>query len=91
MLSFFNNRKPRQFNFKPVYHKQEKEGDDEKKFSISENRYTEQMYNKWERIPFSELEKEGKKRLKRISLITGTAILIIWRYWDEIEEILRRI
>lgn len=81
MSFLFKNAKSKQFNFKPVYHKSE---DSLKKFSFSK-----EMYAKYDRVPFSELEKQGKKNTLRFIILTVTFILAAVYFYEKIEAFLR--
>jgi hypothetical protein len=89
MFSFFSNRKPKQFNYKPRYQKQTEDKNIEKRVSFRQRKYSDAMYSRYDRIPFTKLKKEGRKRItiKVIVLVVLLGILIL--YLDRIEEILK--
>lgn len=55
-MTFFGQRKPKQFNFKPVYLKEE-EG--------AERSFYQKMHKQWNRVTYSQLLKEGKRKTTR--------------------------
>jgi hypothetical protein len=69
-MAFFGQRKPKQFNFKPVYLKEdEKIG------------FSEKMHKQWNRISYSELLKDGKKKtIRSLIVILAVAYLSIKIY-----------
>ena len=89
MLSFFSNKKPKQFNYKPRYQKNTEIKSNTKPISFRNKKYSDAMYNRYDRIPFTDLKKEGRKRItiKVIVLVVLLSILIL--YLDRIEEILK--
>lgn len=54
-MLFFNRKKPKQFNYKPMYTKSEQSEND---------LLTNKMYNRWNRAPYDELVKLGNKKIK---------------------------
>ena len=75
-MSFFNNKKPKQFNFKPVYSKNEQNIDQE-----NEGLLSDKMYNRWNRTPYKEVVKNGNKKIKyTIALICVLIYTIITFY-----------
>ena len=89
MLSFFSNRKPKKFNYKPRYQKNKEKRDKEKRVYFNTRKYSDEMYERYDRVPFTSLKREGKKRMmiKIIVLIVLLSILVI--YLDRIEEMLK--
>lgn len=89
MFSFFSNRKPKQFNYKPRYQKDSEDKKNEKRVSFKKKKYSNAMYDRYDRVPFTDLKKEGKKRImiKVIVLVVLLSILIL--YLDKIEEMLK--
>lgn len=72
MFSFFGSKKPKQFNYKPIY--VNKENEDKKDFSFSNQKnYADLMYQRWDRISYKELLDKGKKR----TLTTMIALVFI--------------
>jgi len=86
MSFLFKNTKSKQFNFKPVYLDPENEGVEKQVKRIS---FAKEMYAKWDRIPFSELEKQGKKNALRFVILAATSILAAIYFYDKIEAFLR--
>jgi hypothetical protein len=72
MFSFFGTKKPRQFNYKPVYLKDESEKQEEFSFGKHKN-YSDLMYQRWDRVSYKELLAKGKKR----TLTTMIALVFI--------------
>ncbi|MFT6716050.1 MAG: hypothetical protein ACJA0Q_000679 [Saprospiraceae bacterium] len=71
-MAFFGQRKPKQFNFKPVYLKEEEE---------DKAGFTEKMHNQWNRIPYSQLLKDSKRKIIRsLVVILAIAYLSIKTY-----------
>lgn len=89
MFSFFSNRKPKQFNYKPRYQKDSEDKKKEKRVSFKKKKYSNAMYDRYDRVPFTDLKKEGRKRImiKVIVLVVLLSILIL--YLDKIEEMLK--
>ena len=89
MFSFFSNRKPKRFDYKPRYQKNTENNNKEKRVSFKNKKYSDAMYSRYDRTPFTDLKKEGKKRItiKVIVLVVLLSILIL--YLDRIEEILK--
>jgi hypothetical protein len=82
MLFLFKNKKGKQFNFKSVYHDPEKEDENGLTGKTS---FAKEMYAKWDRVPFSELEKQGKKNTMRLIILVVTIALVAIRFYEEIE------
>lgn len=72
MFSFFGTKKPKQFNYKPIYIKDEAEEKKEFSFNNQKN-YSDLMYQRWDRISYKELLDKGKKR----TLTTMIALVFI--------------
>ena len=89
MFSFFSNRKPKHFNYKPRYQKDSEDKEKEKRISFKKKKYSNAMYDRYDRVPFTDLKKEGRKRImiKVIVLVVLLSILIL--YLDKIEEMLK--
>jgi len=62
MFSFFGTKKPRQFNYKSVYLKDESEKQEEFSFGKHKN-YSDLMYQRWDRVSYKELLAKGKNAL----------------------------
>jgi len=90
MFSFFSNRKPKQFNYKPRYQNDFEGKEKEKRLSFKNKKYTDAMYNRYDRASFNDLKKEGKKRImiKVIVLVVLLSVLVL--YLDKIEELLKK-
>lgn len=86
MSFLFKNTKSKQFNFKPVYLNPENDGEKKRGKKTS---FTKEMYAKWDRIPFSELEKQGKKNALRFVILTAISIFAAIYFYDKIEAFLR--
>lgn len=85
MSFLFKNRSVRQFKFKPVYFNSDKEEEKNKnEFSLVGKNYSKDMYSRYDRIPFSELEKRGKKKAKLLFYIAGLFALIIYYNYEKI-------
>tara|TARA_B100000614_G_scaffold234205_1_gene230019 strand:+ start:1925 stop:2203 length:279 start_codon:yes stop_codon:yes gene_type:complete len=91
MLSFFSNRKPKQFNYKPRYQNDSEGKEKEKRVSFRNRKYSDAMYNRYDRTSFNDLKKEGKKRImtKVIVLVILLSVLVL--YLDKIEQLLKKI
>ena len=89
MFSFFSNRKPRQFNYKPLYQKDSETKNKEKKISFKKKKYSDAMYDRYDRASFTELKKEGKKRILVKVVVLAILLSIIIFYLDKIEEMLK--
>lgn len=89
MFSFFSNKKPKPFNYKPRYQKSIEDKKKEKRVSFRHKKYSDAMYERYDRVPFIDLKKEGKKRImiKVIVLVVLLSILVL--YLDRIEEMLK--
>ena len=90
MSSFFSNRKPKQFKYKPRYQKDTEVSNKEKRIDFNNKKYSNAMYERYDRIPFNDLKSEGQKRImvKVAILIVLLSILVF--YLDGIEEILKK-
>jgi hypothetical protein len=64
-MAFFGQKKPNQFNFKPVYLKEDEE---------EKSGFSEKMHKQWNRISYAELLKEGKR--KTIKAVVGILAII---------------
>lgn len=91
MLSFFSNRKPKQFNYKPRYQNDSEGKEKENRVSFRNRKYSDAMYNRYDRASFNDLKKEGKKRImtKVIVLVILLSVLVL--YLDKIEQLLKKI
>lgn len=55
-MSFFAQKKPKQFNFKPVYLKEKQE---------EKVGFSKKMTDQWNRTSYEQLAKQGRKRILR--------------------------
>lgn len=89
MLSFFSNRKPKQFNYKPRYEdnkgKKEKPG----RISFQSKKYSGAMYERYDRIPFADLKKAGRQRIMIKATVLAVLLIVLILYVDKIEEVLK--
>lgn len=87
MFFSFKNRTPKQFNFKPVYfEREEEEKEKEKEFSLRGKNYSKDMYDRYDKIPYSELEKRGKRKLKILFGAFASASYALYHYYENILE-----
>ncbi len=81
-MFFFKSSKPKAFNFKPVYLKdKEVIGVEE----INKNEYipfADKMHQQWNRIPYSKLAQNGKKRIFSIALMTLVALYLVMKGFE---------
>lgn len=91
MLSFFSNRKPKRFNYKPRYQNDESKTEERERISFTNKKLSNAMYDRYERVPFGDLRKAGRKRLMIKATIITVALLILTYYIDKIEELLKSI
>jgi hypothetical protein len=78
-MSFFGQRKPKQFNFKPVYLKEEEDVD---------RSFYQKMHKQWNRVSYSQLLKEGKRKTVRtIAFVLAVAYLSIKVYGYLIQKL----
>jgi hypothetical protein len=75
------NNKNKRFNFKSVYYDPEKEDLNQQS---KKTMFAKEMYARYDRIPFSELERRGKKRTIRLIGAAVTIILAVLRFYEEI-------
>lgn len=69
-MAFFGQRKPKQFNFKPVYLNEE-----------NKTGFSEKMHKQWNRIPYSQLLKDGKRKtIRSLALILALVYLAVKLY-----------
>ncbi|MBI35050.1 MAG: hypothetical protein CMP67_06765 [Flavobacteriales bacterium] len=90
MFSFFSNRKPKKFNYKPRYQKDSEGNEKEERLSFRNKKYSDAMYNRYERVPFNDLKKEGRKRIMIRVIILAVLLIVIIVYLEKIEEILKK-
>lgn len=76
-MALFGQRKPRQFNYKPIYLKEEDESD-----------FSDEMHKRWNRIPYSQLLKEGKQRVFRTILGIAALLYFFIKLYDYIIQAL---
>lgn len=89
MISFFQNRKPKQFNYKPRYSSEKKsEG---KKIDFTQQKYADAMYERYERQKFSDIRANGRRSLMIKASILAALLIALIMYFDKIERILRGI
>ena len=82
MFFFSRSIKPKQFDFKPVYFDVKKEELEKRlqkqKKQISfkhSNTYKNEMYKRWDRVPYAEVRKQSRKRILMISIIFAGLLL----------------
>ena len=85
MSFLFKNKKNKQFNYKTVYYDPLKKDVDKQSGKTS---FSKEMYAKWDRIPFSELNNQGKKNAIRFLTLAISAILVAIYIYEEFEAYL---
>ncbi len=73
-MSIFSQRKPKQFNYKPVYKKDTEE---------ERNGFSQKMYDQWNRLSYQEVLESGKKRIfTSIAIVAMLALggIILYEY-----------
>ena len=91
MLSFFSNRKPKQFKYKPRYQKTEEDNDKTSRISFREKPYSDAMYHRYDRIPFNDLRKAGQQRMLIKVVILAILLIVLILYIESIEEMLKKL
>ena len=91
MFSFFSNRKPRQFNYKPQYQKSKFPKEEEKKISFKEKKYSDAMYDRYDRVPFTDIRKAGRQRVMIKAAVLALILIVLILYVDKIEEMLKKL
>ncbi len=91
MFSFFSNRKPRQFNYKPQYQKSKSPKEEEKKISFKEKKYSDAMYDRYDRVPFTDIRKAGRQRVMIKAAVLAVILIVLILYVDKIEEMLKKL
>lgn len=89
MISFFQNRKPKQFNYKPRYSSEKKSED--KRIDFTKQKYADAMYERYERQRFSDIRAKGRRSLMIKAIILVVLLIALIVYFDKIERILRGI
>ena len=89
MFSFFSNRKPKQFNYKPRYQKDAEDKKLEKRISFKKKKYSDAMYDRYDRASFTDLKKEGKRRILIKVIVLAMLLSVLILYLDKIEEMLK--
>jgi hypothetical protein len=91
VLSFFTNRKPKQFKYKPRYQSKSNSKDTSKRISFQEKPYSDAMYERFDRIPFTRLKKAGRQRILIKAAVLAILLIILIVYIDSIEEMLKKL
>lgn len=91
MLSFFSNRKPKQFNYKPQYQKSKGTKEEEKSVSFRQKKYADAMYDRYDRVPFTDLKKAGKQRMMIKASVLAVILVVLIIYIERIEELLQKL
>ncbi len=80
-MLFFKSSKPKAFNFKPVYLKDKEENDE--KINLNEDiPFADKMQQQWNRIPYSKLAQNGKKRIFSIAIMTLVALYLVMKGFE---------
>ena len=91
MISFFSNRKPKQFNYKPRYEGNKDRKKNPESISFRKKKYSGEMYGRYDRIPFADLKKAGIQRMKIKAIVLAIIIVILILFVDKIEEFLKEL
>ncbi|MBL56804.1 MAG: hypothetical protein CMP61_06435 [Flavobacteriales bacterium] len=91
VLSFFSNRKPKQFKYKPRYQKKENSEGKRKPISFKEKPISDAMYDRYDRTRFNDLRKAGQQRMLIKATVLAILIVLLILYLDQIEEMLKKI
>lgn len=86
----FKTRKNRRFNYKPIYFDPDKEEREKKRKRLAFQREGQIMRNNaknWDRIPFSELERQGKRRIWFLIALIGGMLTLFYLFFDRIDLI----
>lgn len=76
MIFFFKSKKPKQFNYKPIYLEEEKQNEQDEFHFEKHKNLSDQMYKKWDKVPYSEIMAKGRKKVF-YSMIALVFILIL--------------
>lgn len=93
MISFFGNKKHRQFNYKPQYLNEDeldKEDDEDEGISFRKPGMSDAMYKRWNRIPFDEVKKVNQKRTLYIMLVLVFILGLLLLNLERLEPWLRQ-
>tara|TARA_B110000211_G_C13935472_1_gene489156 strand:- start:669 stop:935 length:267 start_codon:yes stop_codon:yes gene_type:complete len=83
MSFLFKNNKSKQFDYKSFYHDPQDEDDGKQ---IKKIKFAQEMYMRWERIPFSVLEKQGKRSVMRLSILIVAFIFVAIYIYELYQE-----
>ena len=79
-MPFFSQKKPKKFNYKPIYFQEEEN-------STNRNGFSEKMTNLWNRDSYQDQKKLGTKRIYRLILFVAILILGIIKFLDYVNQI----
>ena len=93
MFSFFQARRPRQYNHKPQYQKSTsgKKEANERRISFTQKKITNEMYDRYDRIPFSDIRKAGRNRIMTKAIILAVILSLLIIYFDKFEDLLSKL
>ena len=76
-MIFFKPSKAKPFNYKPVYLKDNEEGSNQENINFSDK-----MHQQWNRIPYSKLVQNGKRRIFSIAIMTIIALYLMMKGFE---------
>lgn len=79
-MPFFYQKKPRKFNYKPIYFKKEEENSDR-------NGFSDQMIDLWNRDSYKSQKILGTKRIYRLILFVAILLLGILELFDYVNQL----
>ncbi|MFT4898283.1 MAG: hypothetical protein ACI9U0_000057 [Flavobacteriales bacterium] len=93
MFSFFQARKPRRYKHKAQYQKStsEKKEANERTISFTQKKFTNEMYDRYDRIPFSDIKKAGRNRIMTKAIILAVILSLLIIYFDKLEDLLSKL
>mgnify|MGYP000040876830 CR=1 FL=1 len=93
MFSFFQARKPRRYNHKAQYQKNTSENKEanERRISFTQKKITNEMYDRYDRIPFSDIKKAGRNRIMTKAIILAVILSLLIIYFDKLEDLLSKL
>lgn len=86
-MSIFKTRKNKRFNYKPIYFDQKKEDREKRKaerrisFRKEDSKFKERNFDDWDRMQYSELRDQGKRRMRFMIIFTGLILVGFYFLW----------
>ena len=84
-MFFFKPSKAKQFNYKPIYLKDNVNIDQNE--SQEELSFSDKMHRQWNRIPTSKLLQNGKRKIFSIALMTFFAFYLVLKAFEYLNQL----